>query len=135
MRIIVFTAGWCGPCKVYKKLLAKIGTAVTYVDVDVKPDVQEEHNASALPTTIVLSEDKHKNCQAVFTSLGGVELTRVVGAPKTAAEVADMLEDAVMVEGMLKDKEDFAELYLNALREGMDADEALLTCADVMELG
>jgi len=61
LKLKVFTAEWCGPCKVLKENLTKLweekslGDRIEWetVDVDKNPDVALSYGVSSLPTLII----------------------------------------------------------------------------------
>ena len=59
MRILRFTASWCGPCKLLAKNLeeADISISIEVVDVDVHSDVAVEYGIRGVPTLILLDEN------------------------------------------------------------------------------
>jgi thioredoxin 1 len=59
MRILRFTASWCGPCKLLAKNLeeADISIPIEVVDVDVHSDVAVEYGIRGVPTLILLDEN------------------------------------------------------------------------------
>jgi thioredoxin 1 len=58
MKILVFTASWCNPCKALKQSLASqgISTNITFVDIDDEPELTQQYGIRSVPTTIVLDE-------------------------------------------------------------------------------
>lgn len=71
MKVIYFSASWCGPCKMFKPILqqvsSELGTFVNYVDVDQNPEKVSQYNVSSVPTLVI--EDQ-----------GGKQLFRHTGA-------------------------------------------------------
>lgn len=65
MKVIKFGAEWCGPCKIYSKILGEfkqeVGSKVEVVELDIdSPDADEmvaRYSIMSVPTTIFLSED------------------------------------------------------------------------------
>lgn len=57
MKVLYFSATWCGPCKMFKPVLqqvtAELGTFVNYVDVDQNSDLVRKYNISSVPTLII----------------------------------------------------------------------------------
>ena len=85
MIVMFFTATWCGPCKMYKKELAKpeVQAAlkkfpVSYIDVDTDKVVANHYNVSSMPTTVLVDDD-------------GKEIARKVGIIKSG-ELIQWLE-------------------------------------------
>ena len=76
IKLIDFTARWCGPCKALAPILAQLETEyagrveVVAVDVDDHPDLAQEHGVRAMPTVVVVRS--------------GREVGRVVGARSRA---------------------------------------------------
>jgi len=88
MRITVldFSAAWCGPCKTITPILASLEAAsagkvrVVVVDVDDQPELAQRYGVRAMPTVVLLREDR--------------EVGRVVGA-RSRAFFAGMIERAL----------------------------------------
>lgn len=81
MKILKFSASWCGPCKQLAFMLASLGdlgVPVQEVDVDENAELTAQYEIRGVPTMVLLDdEDK--------------ELGRLVGAP-TAIRVREWLE-------------------------------------------
>lgn len=78
LKVLKFSAVWCGPCQALKPVFAQVKsqvTDVTYVEVDVDTDSEStiKYNVNSLPT-IILERD-------------GVEVYRMKGAITAAALV------------------------------------------------
>jgi thioredoxin 1 len=63
IRVVQFTAPWCGPCKPVARALAEIAPAspqVEFSEVDVDTDVEAgvRHDVLVLPTVIVFRGDE-----------------------------------------------------------------------------
>jgi thioredoxin 1 len=58
MKIIRFTASWCGPCKMLSKTLENLETniPIDVVDIDVYPEVALEYGIRGVPTLVLLDE-------------------------------------------------------------------------------
>jgi putative thioredoxin len=73
--VVLFGAPWCGPCKSYKPLLARLcderGVKLYYVDADALRELAGLYGVRAVPTTVVLK--------------GGGELGRQSGGLAEAA--------------------------------------------------
>lgn len=82
MKVLFFSAAWCGACHGVRPTVANVCKALGAEMVDVRVDTQEgEHEAitrgvASLPTIIVLDEDGHETArnegavsQAILISL------------------------------------------------------------------
>ena len=64
IRILDFTAAWCGPCKTLKPVLAALqkeyGERLEVVEVDVDHDqlTAQTYNVRATPTIVLVRDDK-----------------------------------------------------------------------------
>ena len=63
IRVVQFTAPWCGPCKPVARTLAELAPAypqVEFSEVDVDADVEAgvRHDVLVLPTVIVFREEE-----------------------------------------------------------------------------
>lgn len=68
MELLYFTASWCGPCRMFKPIMADVGKLVTVkvLDVDEYPELAEAYNVKSVPTVVKLED--------------GVETKRILGA-------------------------------------------------------
>ena len=57
MKVLYFSATWCGPCKMFKPVLqqvtSELGTFVNYIDVDQNTDLVSKFKISSVPTLII----------------------------------------------------------------------------------
>ena len=58
MKLLHFTAEWCGPCKMMKPMIAKVveeHPEIEYVqiDVDESPETARDYNVMSVPTFIL----------------------------------------------------------------------------------
>ena len=76
MKILRFTASWCGPCKSLAKNLeeANLLIPIEVVDIDVQSDVAVEYGIRGVPTLVMLDEN--------------IEVKRLVGS-KTITELKE----------------------------------------------
>lgn len=74
MKVLRFTASWCGPCKMLSKTLEDIQTPIPFevVDIDVNPEIAQDYGVRGVPTMIMID--------------GNTEVKRVTGA-KTKSEL------------------------------------------------
>jgi glutaredoxin len=72
MRVVVYTADWCGPCKKVKGLFTRAGFKPTYVDVDEEPNEAAKMGVRGIPVTIVYDGER--------------EVQRFVGAISTLVD-------------------------------------------------
>lgn len=82
INMIVMSAAWCGPCKIYKEELEKSNVKYTRLDVDECPDICSEFKLRSVPTTLYLDQD-------------GKELLKTIGNRNTATieEIMKKLEE------------------------------------------
>ena len=59
MKVIKFSASWCGPCKMLARNLEDITTNIPIenVDIDENQDVAMEYGVRGVPTMIMLDEN------------------------------------------------------------------------------
>jgi len=75
MRILKFTAEWCGPCKALKKTQAVENAAkvagIPYIEIDVDQEVNKEmarvHGIRSIPAVLMINEKTGH----IYTSLFG----------------------------------------------------------------
>jgi len=73
MKLIYFSAPWCGPCRQLGPIMEEVGQQITVqkVNVDDSPDMAAHYGIRNVPTVVLTS--------------GGVEVARKVGLnPKQA---------------------------------------------------
>ena len=64
-QIYIFSASWCGPCKSLKSFLLQNpklveGHSVSTIDIDDYQELKEKFNISAVPTTIIMRDNKEQ---------------------------------------------------------------------------
>ena len=76
MKILRFTASWCGPCKSLSMNLeqANLQMPIEVIDIDVQSDVAVEYGIRGVPTLVMLDEN--------------IEVKRLVGS-KTITELKE----------------------------------------------
>lgn len=66
MKVIKFSATWCGPCKVYAPFFDKVAemeefNGITFEKIDVEDEgareLCEKYKITSVPTTIILDDD------------------------------------------------------------------------------
>jgi len=78
-KLLVFTASWCGPCKVFKPTLLELDQErLVYIDIDELSEIRRDYNVQSVPTVILVDED-------------GVELERLVGG-QPLSKLQDLLD-------------------------------------------
>jgi thioredoxin 1 len=64
VKLIDFTAKWCGPCRVMKPTLESVATEyagrleITHVDVDEEPVVAQQYNVRSMPTYVLVRDGR-----------------------------------------------------------------------------
>ena len=58
MKYLYFSAGWCGPCRMLKPVMAQVGEKipVELVDVDGGSDLVIKHGIRSIPTVLLVDE-------------------------------------------------------------------------------
>lgn len=67
MKIMKFSAPWCGPCRQLAKNLEPFkhnGIVIEEVDIDEQPELASKYNVMSIPTLILEENDKevHRTC-------------------------------------------------------------------------
>lgn len=65
IKVIKFSAVWCGPCKTYDPIFSAVAEQfpdVTFekVDIEDKPELTEKYNIRNVPTTIIEVDNEVK---------------------------------------------------------------------------
>jgi thioredoxin 1 len=59
MRVLYFSAAWCGPCKVFKPVLqqtsSELGIPVSYIDVDSNGPMAQQYGINTVPTLLIVN--------------------------------------------------------------------------------
>jgi len=61
IKVIAFTATWCGPCQRAKPLLIEIkalGVEVQVVDIDAQPALAQRYGVTRVPTFLLLEDER-----------------------------------------------------------------------------
>lgn len=61
IKIVAFTATWCGPCQRAKPLLIEIkalGVEVQVVDVDAQPALAQRYGVTRVPTFLLFEDER-----------------------------------------------------------------------------
>ena len=66
MKVIRFTASWCGPCRMYKPVFDEVekemaDSGITFQTVDIDEDKScraEQYAVRSVPTTVLLKENE-----------------------------------------------------------------------------
>lgn len=60
-RVLIFSAPWCGPCKMYKPMVEAYSDehnfTVEYINIDDDEDTAKKYGVRGVPTTIILDKD------------------------------------------------------------------------------
>jgi len=61
MRILYFTASWCGPCKMFKPIVQEVmsetNTNVQFIDIDQDRATAVNYNVSSVPTIMMVNDN------------------------------------------------------------------------------
>lgn len=61
MKILYFTAAWCGPCKTFKPIVQQVmsetDTNVQFVDVDQDKDTTSKYLVTSVPTIMMVNDN------------------------------------------------------------------------------
>lgn len=63
MKLLYFTAKWCGPCKRQKPIIENLrskGYNIETIDIDAHPNRASEYEVMAIPTYIKLDDSGNK---------------------------------------------------------------------------
>lgn len=66
MKLLVFTAQWCGPCQKFKPVLQQLNQEIPeieieYIDVDANPTSAQKYKIRTLPTTVIVTQEQEVN--------------------------------------------------------------------------
>lgn len=64
-QVYIFSASWCKPCKSLKSFLLQNpklveGHSVSTIDIDDYPELKEKFNIIAVPTTVIMRDNKEQ---------------------------------------------------------------------------
>lgn len=61
MKILYFTAEWCGPCKTFKPIVQQVmsetGTNVQFIDVDQDKTTTSTYQVTSVPTIMMVNDN------------------------------------------------------------------------------
>lgn len=63
IKLLYFSAQWCGPCKMFKPIIEQFKQKqpecdVEYINIDEHEKLSKQHNINAVPTCVILKNDK-----------------------------------------------------------------------------
>lgn len=81
LKIMYFSAPWCGPCRMFGPMFDEVVSAFTDIDVqkinvDETPDLSRENMVTSIPTVIITKDDEQIMRKAGVMSR--TELTNVI---------------------------------------------------------
>lgn len=91
MKILKFSASWCGPCRVFANTFKKVSEMEKYKDIEFKSiDIEEDegelyvekYNIKSVPTILLLDE----NNELIYKLSGNIPLDEFVGIINNAME-------------------------------------------------
>jgi thioredoxin 1 len=73
MKIMLFSASWCNPCKALKQQLSNQGLTsnIEFIDIDENPELTKQYGIRSVPTTVITNDD-------------GTEQSRISGSNQLA---------------------------------------------------
>ncbi len=59
-KILYFSAGWCGPCKLLKPKIQALSAKlpIQIIDIDANPDLAAKYSIRNIPAVLVLNGDQ-----------------------------------------------------------------------------
>ena len=61
MKVLYFSADWCGPCKMFKPIVEQVsretGVPVNYINVDYDASFTQRYSVTSVPTMIIAGDD------------------------------------------------------------------------------
>lgn len=91
MKILKFSASWCGPCRVFANTFKKVSEMEKYKDIEFKSiDIEEDegelyvekYNIKSVPTILLLDEDDN----IIYKLSGNIPLDDFVSMINNAME-------------------------------------------------
>lgn len=91
MKILKFSASWCGPCRVFANTFKKVSEMEKYKDIEFKSiDIEEDegelyvekYNIRSVPTILLLDEDDN----IIYKLSGNIPLDDFVSMINNAME-------------------------------------------------
>ena len=63
IKLLYFSATWCGPCKMFKPVIEQFkqnqtDCDVQYIDIDENEELSKQYKIRAVPTCVILKNDK-----------------------------------------------------------------------------
>lgn len=62
MKVLKFSASWCGPCKMLSMTIAGIKDEIPYpveeIDIDENTELAQKYGIRGVPTLVLVNEDK-----------------------------------------------------------------------------
>jgi len=81
MKILKFSAGWCGPCKMLSMTIAGIRDEIPYpieeIDIDVNSELAQSYGVRGVPTMVLI--DRDTEVRRKVGALTSAELKTFVG--------------------------------------------------------
>lgn len=70
MRLLKFSASWCGPCKVLEHTLEKLGIEHETIDIEENEKIAADYKIRSVPTLVLLDDNEKE----IKRSIGNISV-------------------------------------------------------------
>jgi len=86
MRVLYFSAKWCGPCKAFKPVLeqtsAELSVPVQCIDVDTNGNAAQQYGINAVPTLLIVNPNTGQAIKRHSGAMSKSALTQFLSSAK-----------------------------------------------------